>query len=407
MKRSITSYTKADLLKMAKIKHNTVFNRRLDKINEHYDLALKSINPFKVEVDNEKSPYEIPFEVAELLSTLLYSIEFNPYFRTNADDRKIEAYSIIDFYKTLIEEIENFPLFEQYKIKEHPAYLNTLKEVDILPKLIEKISETIVVLEQITQQERGDIMIHIYKRLDEWIFNAYSNNSYLKMARLSNLEYMKEKIDEEVMDDPTVVQESINTLDTLIVERIKMWTGLTGEEIVDIKKNVLDKKKGKKEFESYIQKFLNMEGNNGEELRGFIEMELLESLYDGRFEDHRIETDDLIKNIKESKYEEKLVSYKAEKQYEKWKNADQVEQQEYIKQWKESRISKVKQQISAYEEVLHSLECDDDYSFQKVTEEMDQLERFLEFKKNIKNSKLYEEASNLFLGQLMLQNLKK
>lgn len=406
MKRSITGYTRADLLKKARIKHNTVFNRRFDKVNKHYGLVTQSINPFKEEIDNENSPYEIPLEVVDLLSTLLYSIEFNPFFRTNADDKKIEAYNIIDFYKTLIKEVENFPLFEKYKIKEHPAYLNTIKEIEILPKLIKKLSESIVALEEITQQERGDIMIHIYQKLDEWVFNAFINNSLDNKAKLSNYKNVQKNLNEE-LDGTTITQESINTLDELIVERIKMWTGLIGENPKEIKKNVLRSKDRKKSIEEYIQELSGIEGYSVGVLRESIEKEIIDEYYDGMFETHRNEIDDLINHIKENKCEEKLTSYKATEKYKKWRNADTKERKEYITQWKEFRITKLKAQIKALEETLYHLENDGDFSIHRVTEEMNQLERYLEFEGNIKNSKRYERASNLFFGQLISQNFKR
>lgn len=35
----------------------------------------------------------------------------------------------------------------------------------------------------ITQQERPDLMVAIYKQLDEWIYNAFTNNYMLNLAK--------------------------------------------------------------------------------------------------------------------------------------------------------------------------------------------------------------------------------
>ncbi|MEG8979322.1 hypothetical protein U8Y98_21700 [Priestia megaterium] len=402
--RSITGFSKKEMIERTKIKHNTVFNRRYNKVVEFYGLVTKETNPFKELVDDEDSKFEFPLEIVQPLSALLRSIEANPFFRKNADEKKIDADKIIDFYQNLIEEIELFPDYEKYIIKEHPVYINTIKEIDIIPKLSKKISQTIVALENITKQERADIMIEVYKKLDEWIFNAYLNNSYLKRASSNNLEKLKEYIP-NIINDTTITQDSIKSLDNLIAERIKMWTGLIGKE-TEINKNVIESKKRKRKLEKYIKDVDNKASMTTEDFRYFMEEMHLEELFDRQFKTHRQDIDELIDHLKKSNYENKIASVIADKKVEHWKNSDEHQQKKYVDTWKQHRIKSLKEHLKAYEETIKVLEEDDEYSLKKVQEEMLQLEEYLNFNKNIENTKDYEDISNLFLGQLLVQKLE-
>ncbi|WP_207205166.1 hypothetical protein [Peribacillus sp. TH16] len=71
----------------------------MNKVNEIYGLSMKSINPFKELVDDENSKFEIPLEAMPLLGILLLSVDANPFFRINADVKKIDAEKIISFNK--------------------------------------------------------------------------------------------------------------------------------------------------------------------------------------------------------------------------------------------------------------------------------------------------------------------
>lgn len=401
MKRSATGLTKKEVLDALGIKNSTEFDRAFNKVKDHYGLTKKNINPFKEEIDNEKSKYEIPFEVMPLLTVLIRSFEANPFNRRNSDKTKISANEIVLFYQSLLNEIERLPEYEKYIIQDHPAYMNTLKEVDIMPKLSGKIAEVVEALEIVTKQERGDIMIYIYQALDSWLYNAYVNNTALEKARSSNINEIT-KLGFDVTDDTTVTQESIKYLDNLIAERIKIWLGLKGTNEAEIKQNVMDCKGEKLVYEEYLQ--LNNCMKDSDELRYFMELNLVQQLYDGQFEEHKQYVDELIKDTKERNYEKKVLSNNVEEVLEDWRKRDKEQQQVYIRNWKENEIVKLKRKISAYEETIHALE-DDLYCRKQVETMMESVENYIHFNNNLQLNKRYEQVSNWYVGQLVLESL--
>lgn len=402
-----SSYGFDDLLKEVGLKYQNELKRKLNKVNQYYGFESKDINPFKEEIDNKNSKYEFQFESMPLLKVLINSIGYNPFSRKNGDLDKVDSKQLELFYKTLIEEIDVLPDYAKYEVWDSPVYINTLKERLIIPKLVRKISEFIVALEVSLDNESGDIMIYIYKMLDEWMLNAFENNYVLRTVKSSNAESIKKAHLPNIEEDDLnklIEKDRDNTLDRFIANMIKEYIGLTGNTKKEIKSNLLNKKRKIKGLNYFFNVY---QITDSESIRFLLESEIEKYKYvsEEKYEEFKDDTDQLIKKINACEYEDKLISKKAEFELKKWKESNKKEKSAILQRKKEERMTTLKNTIEKCKIELRSIEESDTY-LEKYKTQMRIYERFFSLKKLLKENKKFVEASNLFLGQILAEKEK-
>lgn len=172
----------------------SVFDERFKKFCEIYQFD-KEYNVFKKDPENNRTEFEFDWEWYPLFLALMRTIPSHPYYRDNAKDEYITLDRINSFLNNLVSEVESMPNHLRIEIMTHQSYQNALKEMLASKHLSQKLSEAITAIELLSPGERSDVMIELYKKLDEWIYTFFQNNYSLLTAQFANRQYVENQIE--------------------------------------------------------------------------------------------------------------------------------------------------------------------------------------------------------------------
>ena len=190
--------------------------KRFSRLLEIYDF---SINEFK-KTNEEKDDYLFRFEWYPLLRSLLKFIEDNPFYRQNYDEEKINAEELCNYLNKYINDIEDYDEYLKELIECLPIYLDTLKIIDYLPLIVEKLSEFIIAILKANNGEIGTTLKYAYEELDKAIYYLYRNNYFLNIANSG------EYVDIEVQE----INKTNKPIDSILASLLKILMETTRKQ---------------------------------------------------------------------------------------------------------------------------------------------------------------------------------
>lgn len=193
-KEHFSKVSMAELLEDLKIEKSS-FDERFKKFCEVYNFDT-NYNLFKKDPENPRTEFEFSWEWYPLFRAFIKAIPSHPFYRKNTKADNITINRTNAYQNELISEIESMPNHLKYEIMSHSAFQSTLKELLASKNLSCKISEAVTAIELISQSERSDIMIEIFKQLDNWIFTAFKNNYAISTAKSANRHYIQDILEE-------------------------------------------------------------------------------------------------------------------------------------------------------------------------------------------------------------------
>ena len=198
--------------------------KRFKRLLEIYGFK---INDFK-KSNEEKGDYLFSIEWYPLIKSLLKYIEDNPFYRQNYDEEKINAEELCNYLNKYINDIEDYDEYLKELIECLPIYLDTLRIIDYLPLMVEKLSEFIIAIVKANNGEIGSTLKYIYEELDKVIYYLYRNNYYLNMAN------DEDYVDSEVQE----INKTNKPIDSILASLLKILMETTrkqdNEEDIDI-----------------------------------------------------------------------------------------------------------------------------------------------------------------------------
>lgn len=179
-----TDFTHKEFCQMCAVIEKTFYNN-FEGFAEKFHLETKRFkNNFEPSDD-----FFWALEWGELAAWLVRAYFSNPLRRKNTKEENITAGEILGYYTQRLAEVEELPDHIKDMAAALPNYLSTLKMVDKLPKLQQKIQELSAALIVTGLEQPGDAMDFIYQQLDEWIHNLHKNHYYIQLAKKSNQQH--------------------------------------------------------------------------------------------------------------------------------------------------------------------------------------------------------------------------
>lgn len=411
------------------------FRNQFDKFLSKYQLDKKDFKKY----NEENLSYYWLIEWTELAIVLMKAFPNNPFFRNNVGIKDITADDILNYYKTLTDETES-RLPDQLKHCAYtlPSYLPTLKLVDGIPELIEKISELTAAFLILENEHPGDVISFINKTIDEWIYNLHRNTYYIKEAYSTNKKALKKEIEEALKDseskgeltkeeknqDRKRMKDMINQIKDIDLEDAKSLD----EEMAKLLKQFMEMTKDinhlknedamiwDKEVRDYLYKFIGTTDIGDKESLTEEEIKLGRLMYYDLFLDKSLELTkqeeiivEEVENYMKRNETKKDHRQKIQEVLEKHSKMSKEELRQKRIREREEEKERLKEYISMYQERLDELENEPiPEEAYNDSEEIKVYSSYLDFYEKIKEkSKDYKDTTDLFLGQLLYSQLKK
>jgi len=176
-------YSYSELCEEIGIKPQNLKNS--NKFKRFLELYEFEIEDFK-KSNESKDDYIFAIEWYQLLVTILKNIEKNPFYRANYKEENINAEEIKEYLDSYINEIENYDDYVKNLVQYLPIYLDTLKIVEYIPVIAEKLSQFIVAIIKANNGEIGTTLKYISEQLDYNIYHLFRNNYYMDMLSESS-----------------------------------------------------------------------------------------------------------------------------------------------------------------------------------------------------------------------------
>jgi hypothetical protein len=390
------------------------FQNRFERFYEMYEFP-RGHNPFKREPENENSQFELQWEWYPLLLALLRATPDHPFSQKNRQIKNITVEDILTYQKLLVDGVDSLPDYLRYEVQSHRAYQNALKDQGILPDFVEKIAEFITAMQIITGQDRPDLMAEIYKQLDKWIYNAYSNQYHLNLARGIRREAINVALEEMLLDNRSRKTDPIHSIKKEEVYKEQLL------EIKELERLLEFLLKGKIDIvEKELDDLLDAEdAGHLMEYLGFFGLELIdknekdqdklqyfrmiqESLWESQMnisEDHIEHLEKLISRISNHPHRSKTI----EQQLTTLLNQGEEERHKRQQEERESRRQLLRETIKACQEELKQLdsEPEGEHHVDEIKEQlyMDYLAFCSELRLRVNPP--HKVAAQSFVGQLI------
>lgn len=362
--------------------------KRFSRLLEIYGFG---INEFK-KTNEEKDDYLFSFEWYPLLRSLLKFIEDNPFYRQNYNEEKINAKELGSYLNKYIDDIEDYDEYLKELIECLPIYLDTLKIIDYLPLIVEKLSEFIIAILKANNGEIGATLKYAYEELDKAIYYLYRNNYILNIA--NNEQYLDTEVGE--------INKTNKPIDSILASLLKILMETTRNQnnsevdinifdeipkelllLLGIEKKYVDKNKNKnKSKEDLLLKRMiymkSLEGSYVDEYKVNQCRQFIED-YKGR----------KITNIKEKILNNELLPYE--------NNMNLEEKIIYL----ESEKLYIEDEIKRIKELIKNGEIEETNFENEIKQE------YLKYIDEIKiESCILEKATNRFIGQAIVPYMK-
>lgn len=360
--------------------------KRFSRLLEIYGFG---INEFK-KTNEEKDDYLFSFEWYPLLRSLLKFIEDNPFYRQNYNEEKINAKELGNYLNKYIDDIEDYDEYLKELIECLPIYLDTLKIIDYLPLIVEKLSEFIIAILKANNGEIGATLKYAYEELDKAIYYLYRNNYILNIA--NNEQYLDTEVGE--------INKTNKPIDSILASLLKILMETTRNQnnsevdinifdeipkelllLLGIEKKYVDKNKNKSKEDLLLKRMIYMkslEGSYVDEYKVNQCRQVIED-YKGR----------KITNIKEKILNNELLPYE--------NNMNLEEKLIYL----ESEKLYIEDEIKRIKELIKNGEIEETNFENEIKQE------YLKYIDEIKiESCILEKATNRFIGQAIVPYMK-
>ncbi|GAE26886.1 hypothetical protein JCM9140_2992 [Halalkalibacter wakoensis JCM 9140] len=412
-----------EFLEDAGLKGKTTFDKRFARFLEIYPINDNENNYFKKDPQNDHSEFEFKWEWYQLFKVLFSATAHHPFFYRKRLLEKVTVADFQDYFNSLLAEVDQLPDYLRNEIISHRSYQNTLKEKEVLPDLATKIAEFVCAMELITQKERPDIMVDIYKKLDDWIYQAFMNSERIRIVEARNHEITDDLITKGVnspskQNNPEEQEELEKQLKH--EEELK-WQYRKQEELdqyiafllkdkIEAIKTLEELPIDDHEFEELVNLFIGGEvgakiDSRTKKYRMAYEMYLEQSIGLADAHVHHIES--IIENIKKYQYKSQTSVEKIKRFKEEQKRLTKSEYEQQFVEAKEKRKKQLLQMIQACQEELEELETTQDYLKDGTKLEEELHESYLKFYTQVQTqSEKYQQASELFMGQIVSPSFK-
>lgn len=412
-KERLADVTLKEYLHEVNQKSRSSFHTKFARFCEMYGYDVSRENPFKTDPNNPNTEFQFKWEWYPVFKALFTPNENHPFYQRNRQIENIMLDEITEYYSQLLENIEEIPDYIQHEIKTHLAYQNTLKERYVLSDIAQKLAEFISAMQIITQKERPDLMVAIYKQLDEWIYNAFTNNYMLNLAKR---QYKNEN--ENIFKDMYLKSKQSGQSKELIKQLFQEEDYLSQyQKVSDLNellnfllkaKIISTSSKDHKKSQEILAAF------SPNESQGKYSPEDDRQWYDLMYEqlinipeEHKEHLSNIINNIKRCKYREQTAESNIARILESKVQFSREELDEERRAAKEKRRQELLDTISYCKEELEQLEHEDEF-LQGDPEILRAMQQdYLNFCARVKeHSKKYDRASSSFFAQLVAPNLK-
>lgn len=219
----VIDYTQEEMMVMTGLSRDQ-FRRGLVRICEMYGF---DIDDFKVEKGNINSEFFFTPEVADLLAILLRNLKGHPLKRTNAKVDEISGTSISDYYKDVINDIDEEvrPIVAEaiFCLESHLVAQNV---TDWTEPFVKQMTRFLVNLITLKRQDVGESLKQFTKQFDSMNYYLFRGESVMSLAYDSNIEELQRQ---GILDDD--YRKEINkklhqnniSIDRLIAEMIRWY----------------------------------------------------------------------------------------------------------------------------------------------------------------------------------------
>lgn len=378
-------YSFSELCEEIGVKPQNLKNsNRFKRFLELYEFKIED---FK-KLNESKDDYIFAIEWYPLIVTMLRHIEKNPFYRTNYNEAKINGEEIKKYLESFLDDIEDYDDYIKNIVQYLPIYLDTLKIVEYMPVITEKLSQFIIAIIKANNGEIGTTLKYISERLDYSIYHLFRNNYYIDMLKdnsvCDELEKTNIPIDtvlinllKRSMSDTTYINSALNTIDEFdkIPEELLNIMGITriykdDKKDVSSNEDILIKRLLYKEMikEYYIDE--NTAINNKRNIESYKNRK--------------------IKTIKDKIINNEPLSHEI--------NMSLEEQLQYLEHKKDN----INNEIERIEKMIKSNECDT-----KDTNEDFIKKEYLKYIDDLKiESKSLWNASDYYIGQAIIPYIK-
>ena len=340
------------------------FDDALQKICEMYGF---DICDFKTVADEEKSGYFFPPETAELIALLIRHLSEHPMTRANADTIKITANQLSDYYKALIEDIdERIPQVFKEIIYCRPSHLVAQRIANWTLPFVKQLTYFLVNLTTLQYEDVGAALRDFTRKLDEMNYCLFRGNYLKAKAYSANIETVESLYPEYVQEasSESVSRLTIQNaaLDSIIAEVLRLEI----EKAKEIRSHKFPGLKKMLDEDNWHRKFIGEEieliDKDGRVLFKEIEDPSEEDLREAYYE-YIVRNNDSMSQFAQAEY---IINYCRERDS-RWKSTDEAIRNKEFAEPQEKSIEERKtilkrniqiatKELEEYKQMLEELE---------------------------------------------------
>ncbi len=219
-KRRLADYSTSEMVELCGMKASSTFENKRDKVFERYN-----INPdlFKMDPDIEVGGENYyPVVCAELLAILIRNWDKNPSSRKNANRDNVTVTQICDFYRALLEDVDNLPAELRGLIyKSCQSHFTTKCLVIWAERVVNGVTLFTTTHMEQARENIGKLCQALAIQLDKMTYMEYINNKLVQaMPWIAQFGVFPNPFNMNIKQKPSINTENIG-LDIGIAEMIK------------------------------------------------------------------------------------------------------------------------------------------------------------------------------------------
>ncbi|WP_160690110.1 hypothetical protein [Clostridium sp. C2-6-12] len=178
------NYTKKEFLREYNISENN-FKDNIDKVLKSFDIEKAKLKRDDSE-DDEKTVYEIRYEIAGLLSVMFKNYKRNPFYDNRSNTKKKSFEDIIEYNNNIINDVEKMPNYIKYLIKKQSCYRMNFELTKLMSMILKKLSVLFYLILTVEKRNIGETLGGFVQDIDILI-SKYSREKLIQEWKNENL----------------------------------------------------------------------------------------------------------------------------------------------------------------------------------------------------------------------------
>lgn len=184
-KRREADFTTKELAELSGCNSEQTFTNRLKAVCEHYNIDP---NLFKLYGEQDKGENFFPVECGELIALLVRLYKDNPGAKNDINLKSVTTESICEFYKKIMDEIEELPEGIRNMVYVEPAYFTTQIVLMWLERSVSILTQYILSYIDEGEEDIGTMLKQLCISLDKQNYDRFFSYEMIRMIKLAKKE---------------------------------------------------------------------------------------------------------------------------------------------------------------------------------------------------------------------------